>query len=230
MKVTGIETLHCDAGWRNYNFVKLDDRRGHRRLERVRRGLRLARRHRGDRAARRARRRPGRRRRTSASTPSSTAPTRPARGRRRRRGDGRDRERAARRQGQGARRAVLRAARRQAARPHPASTGRTAPRGASTIPSCYQAGDHRPRRRQGDRPRGAREGFQRAQDQHLHLRGRPAAAAGARASACRSIPSSTSTRRCCAICACISRRSATAPGRTSICCSTSISTPRPKAI
>jgi galactonate dehydratase len=23
MKVTGLETLHCDAGWRNYNFVKL---------------------------------------------------------------------------------------------------------------------------------------------------------------------------------------------------------------
>src|SRR5262245_58382953 len=23
MKVTGIETLHCDAGWRNYGFVKL---------------------------------------------------------------------------------------------------------------------------------------------------------------------------------------------------------------
>src|SRR5262249_4603248 len=23
MKVTGIETLHCDAGWRNYSFVKL---------------------------------------------------------------------------------------------------------------------------------------------------------------------------------------------------------------
>ena len=23
MKVTRIETLHCDAGWRNYNFVKL---------------------------------------------------------------------------------------------------------------------------------------------------------------------------------------------------------------
>src|SRR5499427_10396327 len=23
MKVTGIETLHCDAGWRNYHFVKL---------------------------------------------------------------------------------------------------------------------------------------------------------------------------------------------------------------
>src|SRR5262249_3624033 len=23
MKVAGIETLHCDAGWRNYSFVKL---------------------------------------------------------------------------------------------------------------------------------------------------------------------------------------------------------------
>src|SRR5580704_9250179 len=23
MKITGIETLHCDAGWRNYSFVKL---------------------------------------------------------------------------------------------------------------------------------------------------------------------------------------------------------------
>jgi galactonate dehydratase len=23
MKVTGIETLHCDAGWRNHSFVKL---------------------------------------------------------------------------------------------------------------------------------------------------------------------------------------------------------------
>src|SRR6266581_3977274 len=23
MKVTGLETLHCDAGWRNYSFLKL---------------------------------------------------------------------------------------------------------------------------------------------------------------------------------------------------------------
>ena len=23
MKVTGIKTQHCDAGWRNYSFVKL---------------------------------------------------------------------------------------------------------------------------------------------------------------------------------------------------------------
>jgi L-alanine-DL-glutamate epimerase-like enolase superfamily enzyme len=28
MKVTGIETLHCDAGWRNYNFVKLSTDQG----------------------------------------------------------------------------------------------------------------------------------------------------------------------------------------------------------
>ena len=26
MKVKAIETLACDAGWRNYHFVKLDDR------------------------------------------------------------------------------------------------------------------------------------------------------------------------------------------------------------
>jgi galactonate dehydratase len=28
MKVTGIETLHCDAGWRNYSFVKLTTDQG----------------------------------------------------------------------------------------------------------------------------------------------------------------------------------------------------------
>lgn len=28
MKVTGIETLHCDAGWRNYNFLKLSTDQG----------------------------------------------------------------------------------------------------------------------------------------------------------------------------------------------------------
>jgi len=28
MKVKGIETLHCDAGWRNYNFVKLSTDEG----------------------------------------------------------------------------------------------------------------------------------------------------------------------------------------------------------
>ena len=49
MKVTGIETLTCDAGWRNYHFVKLTTDERHRRLERVRRGLRLAGRRRRDR-------------------------------------------------------------------------------------------------------------------------------------------------------------------------------------
>ena len=49
-------------------------------------------------------------------------------------------------------------------------------------PTYYKPRDHRPRRRQGDRPRGAREELHRAQDQHLHLRGRQAArlAAGLR--------------------------------------------------
>ena len=28
MKVAKIETLHCDAGWRNYHFVKLTDDAG----------------------------------------------------------------------------------------------------------------------------------------------------------------------------------------------------------
>ena len=28
MKVTGVETLHCDAGWRNYHFVKLSTDEG----------------------------------------------------------------------------------------------------------------------------------------------------------------------------------------------------------
>ena len=43
-------------------------------------------------------------------------------------------------------------------------------------------------------------------------------------------PESMSTAGCCATCACISRRSGTAPGPMSISCSISISTPRPRAI
>ena len=51
------------------------------------------------------------------------------------------------------------------------------------------------------------KGFTALQDQHLHLRGRARTRrAGARASARRSIPSSTSTGTCCATCACTSRR------------------------
>jgi L-alanine-DL-glutamate epimerase-like enolase superfamily enzyme len=45
-----------------------------------------------------------------------------------------------------------------------------------------------------------------------------------------SSPSSMSRSGCCAICAPTSRRSATAPGPIWICCSTSTSTPRPRAI
>ena len=43
MKIAGLEILRCDAGWRNYHFLKLTTEGGHRRLERVRRGLWLAR-------------------------------------------------------------------------------------------------------------------------------------------------------------------------------------------
>ena len=76
------------------------DRRRYRGLERIRRGLRLARRHGGDRAARRARGRPGRLR--ARAHLRGTLLRHPAGGGRRgRRGDGGDRERAARRQGQG---------------------------------------------------------------------------------------------------------------------------------
>ena len=74
MKVTGIETLTCDAGWRNYHFVKLTHRQRHRRLERVRRGLRLAGRRRRHRAPDAARGRASPSASTSASMPSSTAP------------------------------------------------------------------------------------------------------------------------------------------------------------
>ena len=53
------------------------------------------------------------------------------------------------------------------------------------------------------------KGFTRLQDQHLHLRGRQAARLAAGLRLALSTPSSTSTRRCCAICTCISKRCAT---------------------
>ena len=90
--------------------------------------------------------------------PSSTARRGPAAGGVVAQAHRRDRERAARRQGQGARRAVLRAARRQGARPHPRLL--VALRDlAHQSSELLQARHHRPRRRQGDRPRGAREGL-----------------------------------------------------------------------
>ena len=126
-------------------------------------------------------------------------------------------------------RALLRTARRQDPRPHPGLL--VALRDLAHQSSrLVQAGDHRSRRRQGDRPRGAREEIHRAEDQHLHLRPTASRRAGGPASACRSSPRSMSTARCCATCACISKPSATAPDPMSISCSTSISTPRPRAI
>ena len=228
MKVTAIETLACDAGWRNYHFVKIttDDGRG--RLERVRRGLRLARRRRpsssGSPLGSSARRSAS----ASASMRSSTPRRGPAPAASSPRRSARSRTRCStprpRRLGAG-----LRNARRQDARPHPrvlVALRHVAHQSADLV----QARHHRPRRRQGDGPRSAREEIQRAQDQHLHLRdGRQEPArAGGPASARRSIPNSTSTGPCCAICACIWRRCARAPGRTSISCSTSTSMPRPR--
>ena len=228
MKVTGIETLHCDAGWRNYSFVKLTTDEGIVGWSEYDEGFgspgvtaaieHLAERVVGQDVSAHER-----------IYAELYCVTRPAAGGVVAEAMGAIENALLDAKAKAARRAVLRAARRQAARPHPALL--VALRHVAHQPSrLVQASDHRPRRRQGDRPRGAREGFRRAQDQHLHLRERPAAAAGGRASGGRSIPSSTSTRRCCGICACTSRRSTTAPGRTSICCSISISTPRPKAI
>src|SRR5215472_12593179 len=53
-------------------------------------------------------------------------------------------------------------------------------------------------------------------------------AAGARVLACRSLPSSTSTKKSCKTCAPIWKPFAMAPAPMSICCSISTSTPRPR--
>ena len=165
-----VETLSCDAGWRNYHFVKLTTDDGivgwsefdegfgspgvGAVIERlVGAGGRPERRSQHERiyaelycrdpAGRRRRCRAGAwaRSRTRCSTP------RP-------------------------RRSACPATSCSAARSATASgsTGRIAPPGASIIPTGYKPRDHRSRRRQGDRPRGARERLHRAEDQHLHLR------------------------------------------------------------
>ena len=170
MKVKAIETLACDAGWRNYHFVKLTTDDGIVGWSEFDEGFgspgvgtvieRLAPRVVGQQV--------GEHERIYAELYCAT---RPGSGGVVAQAHGRHRERAARRQGQGARRAVLRAARRQGARPHPRVL--VALRDVAHQSSdLLQARHHRPRRRQGDRPRGAREELHRAQDQHLHLRGR----------------------------------------------------------
>ena len=80
MKVTAHRDARLRRGLAQLPFRQADDRRRHRRLERVRRGLRLARRRHRDRAPRRRAWSGSRSASTSASTPSSTAPTRPAAG------------------------------------------------------------------------------------------------------------------------------------------------------
>ena len=40
MKVTRIETLRCDAGWRMFSFLKVMTDEGHRRLVGIQRELR----------------------------------------------------------------------------------------------------------------------------------------------------------------------------------------------
>ena len=228
MKVTSIETLACDAGWRNYHFVKLTTSDGIVGWSEFSEdfgspgiGAVIA----------QARRQGHRSERERSRAHLCGALCGDASGRRRRRGAGdrRDRERAARCQGEGARRAGLRAARRQAARPHSALL--VALRDVAHQSSdLLQAGDHRSRRREGDRPRGAREGLSRRQDQHLHLRGRQAARLPAGLRLAVLSRAQHRQRRCCAICTCISKRCATGSGRSSACCSISTSTPRPKAI
>ena len=51
LTITAVESLHADAGWRTFDFLKITTDDGPRRLERVQRELRRPRRLRHDRAA-----------------------------------------------------------------------------------------------------------------------------------------------------------------------------------
>ncbi len=118
MKVKSIETLACDAGWRNYHFVKLTTDTGIVGWSEFDEGFGAP----GvstviERLAAACRRPAGRRARAHLRRALLRHP--PGRRRHRRARHGRDRERAARRQGEGTRRAGVRAARRQDPRPHP---------------------------------------------------------------------------------------------------------------
>ena len=48
MKIAKIEDLHCDAGWRDFSFLKITTDDGHRRLVGIQRRLRQRRPHRRD--------------------------------------------------------------------------------------------------------------------------------------------------------------------------------------
>ena len=157
MKVTAVETLACDAGWRNYHFVKLttdtgivgwsefDEGFGSPGVGRVIERLAQPRRRPGGRAARAHLRR-------------ALLPTRPAAG-------------GVVAQAMGAiENALLDAKAKALGVPCYELLGgkiRDRIRGvlvalrdlADQPPDLLQAGHHRSRRRQGDRPRGAREGL-----------------------------------------------------------------------
>ena len=232
MKVTRHRDARLRCGLAQLPLRQAHHRRRHRRLERVRRRLRLAGRRRRHRAAGAARRRPAGRRARAHLRRALLRRRGPAAGGVVAQAHRRHRERAARRQGQGARRARATSCSAARCATASASTGRTARPGASIIRPTTSPPSPTSTASRRSAARCARRGFTRAQDQHLHLRGRRQEPEGlaARASARRSIPSSTSTGTCCATCACISKPCARAPGPTSTCCSTSTSTPRPKAI
>ena len=118
MKITTIESLHADAGWRNFDFLKISHRRGHHRLERVQRELRRPRPVAGDRRAGAGPHRQGPAR-VGGARGADVRAAPPGDRRRDPAGHRRHRERAARRQGARARRPRLRAVRRPRARPHP---------------------------------------------------------------------------------------------------------------
>ena len=169
MKIAKIEDLHCDAGWRDFSFPQDHDRRRHRRLVGIQRGLRQRRHHRRDppHGGRPDRREPARGR---AHHVDAIRHHPPGAGRHQPAGDGGDRECAARRQGQVARRAGLRAVRRQGARPAAALLV-----ALRQLPLPQRRDDGRRAgalaRRRGQ-ARQACEGarLQGAQDQHLPLR------------------------------------------------------------
>ena len=135
MKVTRIETLRCDAGWRMFSFLKVmtdEASIGWSEYNESFGSARPLRRHRGAVADRD---RQGSARHRAHQLPSAHADRAVAR-RHQSPGRRRDRERAARHQGQGARRAGLRSLRRRGAQAHSRSTGRTAAAIARAIRSC----------------------------------------------------------------------------------------------
>ena len=164
-RAAGNSALRCRLA--KLPFRQADDRCGHRRLERVRRRLWFAGGQRRHRAARRAGHRTAGLR-PRADLYRTLLPHSASRRRCRRRGAGCHRERIARRQGQGAGGPLLRTARRQNSRPYPGLL--VALRDlAHQSSQSLQAGDHQPRRCEGDRRRGPREGFYGAEDQYFYL-------------------------------------------------------------